>query len=378
MAGSGISESGKKSGFSQQRWLLTVIAGLSLPLCLLLAGCSEIRYYHQAWQGQWQLIKHREPVTELVDNEQTPLALKRQLQLAQQLTLFAQNNLKLPVNGNFQTFTDTKRPFVVWNVFAAPQFSTTPYQWCYPWLGCLSYRGYFAEQAAQQEANQLDAEGYDTYVAGIKAYSTLGWFDDPLLNTFIYYPELELANLIFHELTHRWLYVKDDVDFNESLATAVAIIGVEKWFMDRQPQAVDRLRQRYQFDLEFSRWLLKYRDQLEQLYQQPLSSSAMAQQKQQLLAKLTADYQQKRQQQWHNQPYYDHWISSQLNNAKLATVATYYRWVPALLSLYEQHQRDLGAFMSACQQLAQQPYQQRQNTLLALIAATSSSNNPIE
>ncbi|WP_163833752.1 aminopeptidase [Spartinivicinus ruber] len=328
-----------------------------------------MRYYHQAWQGQWQLIRQREPVTSVINNEQTPKQLKQQLQLAQQLTLFAKNKLKLPVNGNFQTYTDTKRPFVVWNVFAAPQFSTQPYQWCYPWLGCLSYRGYFTEQAAQQEAEQLEREGYDTYVAGIKAFSTLGWFDDPLLNTFIYFPELELANLIFHELTHRWLYVQDDVDFNESLATTLAIIGVKQWFADREPQAVTRLKQRFQFDLEFSRWLLSYRDQLEQLYQQPLSVKDMTTKKQQLLADIRISYQQKRQQQWHNQPHYDHWINSQLNNAKLATVATYYRWVPALLTLYNQHQGNLDQFMKACQQLATATYQVRQDKLHKLASA---------
>lgn len=364
MVGFGINESGKISGCNVL--IISLVIGL-----LTLSGCSELRYYQQAWQGQWQLIKHRKPVTNVISNEKTSPQLKQQLQLAQQLTQFASINLKLPVNGNFQSYTNTQRPFVVWNVFAAPQFSTQPYQWCYPWVGCLSYRGYFAEVAAQQEAEQLKKSGYDTYVAGIKAYSTLGWFDDPLLNTFIYFPEVELANLIFHELTHRWLYVQDDVDFNESLATTIAIIGVEKWFAKRQPKAVTQLKQRYQFDLAFSQWLLSYRNQLKQLYQQPLKRSVMESKKQQLFTDLQTEYKQKRQQQWQAWPNYDHWIGDQLNNAKLATVATYYRWVPALLTLYAQHQGNLDHFLNACQQLANQSIEVRQTKLSALNAEST-------
>ena len=190
-------------------------------MLLLLSGCADVGYYLQSINGQLQLNAARRPVEQLMADADTPGLLKARLKRAAEIRRFASEELHLPDNGSYRAYADLKRPFVVWNVFAASEFSVEPRRWCFPVAGCVAYRGYFAKDAADAYASTLRADGFDVHVAGIPAYSTLGWFDDPLLNTFIQYPEYELARLIFHELAHQVAYVKGDSEFNESFAMAV-------------------------------------------------------------------------------------------------------------------------------------------------------------
>jgi predicted aminopeptidase len=198
--------------------------------CLfLLNGCAQVSYYYQALEGQTEILQKMMPLDEVISNPQTSPTLRQQLQQAKEIRQFAIEKLHLPDNASYTQFIDLKRKYVVWNVYATPRFSLIPKQWCFPIVGCLSYRGYFSSEPAFLEANELKKEGFDVYVAGIRAYSTLGWFSDPLLNTMLSKEMWQLAALIFHELTHQLLYVSDDSTFNESFASAVEEIGLQLW-----------------------------------------------------------------------------------------------------------------------------------------------------
>ncbi|WP_084611213.1 aminopeptidase [Zooshikella ganghwensis] len=337
-----------------------------LIFSVLLTSCETIHYYQQAAFGQLEVIQRRKPVVEVI-NATDNVRLQQQLALSQQLLHFADQQLRLPVENSYQHYADLELPYVVWNVFAAPALSLEQKTWCYPLVGCLAYRGYYLEADAMESAAQLQVQGFDTYVAGIKAYSTLGWFNDPLLNTFIHFPEAYLAELLFHEIAHQWLYVPGDTDFNESLATVVALEGVKRWF--QQAHAGDAplkpLQGRLQFEDEFTRWLLGYRQQLGALYRSHLPDEQKLQQKKRVIAAIQHDYHQLRQGPWKQWPAYDQWITSGLNNAKLASIASYYRWVPALQVLLAQ-QQTLSSFYKACEALAELDQADREAKLMKL------------
>ncbi len=194
----------------------------------LLAGCGEIEFYWQGIAGQTEIIARARPIDEVIAATPDPV-LKARLARAQAIRAFASRELALPDNRSYTNYADLGRPYAVWNVFAAPELSLSPRQWCFPIAGCVSYRGYFAEGDARAEAARIAAAGDDVHVGGVPAYSTLGYFDDPVLSTFVRYREVELARLIFHELAHQVVYVKDDTSFNESFATAVEEEGIARW-----------------------------------------------------------------------------------------------------------------------------------------------------
>ena len=210
------------------RWLRAVCPRALLFIALALgSGCKTAAYYGQAARGQWQILAGREPIGKLLADEKTPEKLQRQLRLVLQLREFAERELKLPVDGHYERYVDVGRPFVVWNVQATPEFSLRPRTWWYPIVGRVKYRGFFSEADARAYAATL--AGQDVYVEGVRAYSTLGWFKDPVLNTFVNHEELDLAQLLFHELGHQRLFVSGDTDFNEAFATAVGEEGVRRW-----------------------------------------------------------------------------------------------------------------------------------------------------
>ena len=221
----------------QIHWMLfslLVLGGL-----VLLAGCADLIYYRQAAAGQWELLQARQPVTELLTDPATDPDLRRRLETTQALRDFASTELALPDNNSYRDYADLQRPWVVKNVFAAPELSLEPRRWCFPFVGCLSYRGYFDAVAAQRLVDELRTTGDDVYLAEISAYSTLGWFADPLLNTFIRWPTGRLAELLFHELAHQRLYIAGDTAFNEAFATAVGQLGAERW-LERHGSAEER------------------------------------------------------------------------------------------------------------------------------------------
>ena len=255
-----------------------VFRGLVPVLLLgLLNGCTSLGYYSQLASGQWQLLRAREPVAVLVADPATPPALRQHLAKAQQARAFASSHLKLPDNRSYRVYADIGRPFVVWNVFATPEFSLEPHTYCFPIAGCVAYRGYYSQSAARGEAAIQRLQGMDVSIGGVEAYSTLGWFNDPILNSMMGWGDERLATLIFHELAHQRFYVKDDTEFNESFATFVEQEGTRQWraFRGLPPDTDSRLQQRDQF-IEL---VLETRSRLEKLYAQALPAEQMRERK---------------------------------------------------------------------------------------------------
>jgi len=255
--------------------LKKVIVGMQILICsAILWGCQTVHYYSQAIDGQCRILLKRQPISAIMADSESPQSLRERLMFILKVREFAKNELRLPVNNHYLTYVDLNRPFVLWNVFAAPEFSLASKTWCYPVAGCAAYRGYFAETDAQQYADRLSKQGYDVFVGGVTAYSTLGWFDDPVLSTFIRFSEARTAALIFHELAHQILYVKDDTAFNESFATFVEQEGLRRWQHASGSERIyiEYLRQHRRRE-QFVQLILHYRQRLELLYQTDLTPS---------------------------------------------------------------------------------------------------------
>ena len=325
---------------------------LLAALAPLLCGCDTLRYYSQAVGGHLELMRRAAPIDEQLGRDELPAALKAKLQAVLRIRDFASRELALPDNGSYRRYADLGRQYVVWNVFAAREFSLEPVSSCFVFAGCVGYRGYFREADAQAEAATLRAQGYDVYVGGVPAYSTLGWFDDPVLNTFIQYPEAGLARLMFHELAHQVLYVKNDTRFNESFAVTVEQAGVERWLAQSGSDADRATYERLQkMRNEFVALILKYRATLEQYYRQDLPAEAKRLGKARLLAEMEEEYRRLKA-SWSGFAGYDRWFAGKPNNATLASVALYTELVPAFRALLAREGGDLPRFYAAAKEMA--------------------------
>lgn len=317
----------------------------------LLGGCGA-GYYWQASMGHLELMRQRRPVAAVIEDPQTPATVRAKLGIASQALEFAHATLALPDNGSYSVYADTGRPFVVWNVVAAPEFGLAPRTWCFPVAGCISYRGYFDEQQAEEFAAALSVDGDDVFVGGVAAYSTLGRFRDPLLNTMIGYSDEQMAGLIFHELAHQRIYVRDDSSFNEGFASFVEEHGVRAWLEARG--ADDRLC-RYRLSLArrglVEALLAEYRDRLGALYGRDLDAAEARRRKARVFEELANDYRELRA-AWAAPPHYDHWFDGTMNNARLAAFATYDEHVPAFAALLDEAGGDLQAFYGRAEALA--------------------------
>lgn len=338
---------------------------LALTTSLLLSGCAQLAYYGQAAHGQFSLLDRARPITDWLEDANVGPDLKAKLLRTQQMRRFAIQELGLPDNRSYTEYAVLPRQFALWNVVAAPVLSLQPKQWCFPVAGCVNYRGYFSQSAAQEFAAGLRQQGYDVQVSGVPAYSTLGWFSDPLLSTFIRYPDGELARLIFHELAHQVVYAKGDTEFNESFATAVEQAGVERWLNAVGDQ---KTRDAYvQFEgrkEEFLTLLLKYRKQLAGNYASSLSDAEKLRKKAEIFLALQSDYQVLKQ-QWGGYTGYDRWFAEPLSNAHLALVATYYDLVPGFKALLAQ-QQTFPKFYRAVARLAALSKEERHRQLTEL------------
>ena len=334
-------------------------------LCALLAGCAELGYYAQSVGGQLSLLAARQPIPEVIADPATDPQLAAKLGLALEIREYASRVLKLPDNGSYRSYADLKRPYVVWNVWAAPEFSVTPREWCFPVAGCVTYRGYFADAAARAYAAEIAAGGDETFVSGVAAYSTLGWFDDPVLNTFVRLPDYELARLIFHELAHQVLYVKNDTTFNESFATLVEDEGVKRWMADtgRAAQwAAFEASQRRR--AQFVTLATETRVRLAALYRMPLAPEAMRARKAAIFADLRQQYAALKQ-QWGvgpNTARLDAFFAG-ANNATLASVGTYTALVPAFALAYARSGGDFARFYEEVSRIAALPPAAREAAL---------------
>jgi predicted aminopeptidase len=345
--------------------LLGAGAVAALALCLG-SGCS-LGYYAQSVGGHMDLMTRSRPVTEWVADPSTPPDLRERLKLSQRMREFAVQELKLPDNPSYRRFGDLKRNAVVWNVVAAPELSLTLKTWCFPVMGCVGYRGYFDRAEADALAKQLKAEGYEVSVYGVPAYSTLGWTNwlggDPLLNTFIHWPEGELARLLFHELSHQVVYVSDDTTFNESFATAVERIGGRRW-LDSQSgaqaradyAALDGRRQ------DFRALTLAYRERLDGVYCSTVGDDEKRAAKAALLAQLRSDYASLKADRWAGFAGYDPWFE-RANNAAFGVQAAYNELVPAFDRVFDEQGRDFERFYAEVRLLAALPKDERRARL---------------
>ena len=343
---------------------------LLAALAPLLCGCATLRYYSQAVSGQLDLMRRASPIEEQLGRDAVPAALKAKLQAVLRIRDFASRELALPDNGSYRSYAELGRQYAVWNVFAAPEFSLEPVSSCFVFVGCVGYRGYFGEADAQTEAAALRERGYDVHVGGVPAYSTLGWFDDPVLSTFIQYPVAELARLIFHELAHQLLYLKNDTRFNESFAATVEQAGVERWLAqngsERERVAYERLQSMRR---EFVALVLRYRLALEQYYRQDLPLEEKRLGKARRLAEMEQEYRQLRA-SWGGFAGYDRWFAGKPNNATLASVALYTELVPAFAALLQREGGELARFYAAVKELAKLPKDERDARLSATLASS--------
>jgi len=317
-----------------------------LVLCGMLASC----YYVQATRGQLEVLSKREPIDEILESPDTAAELRRRLRLVQEARQFSVDELGLPDNRSYRAYSDLERDFVVWNVFAAPEFSLKAREWCYPIVGCVSYRGYFSEEAANREAERLRKKGFDAAVGGVPAYSTLGNFNDPVLNTMMRWDDVKLVSTLFHELAHQVLYIKDDTAFNESFATAVEEIGIERWLAARG-RADDMAG--YRAGKALHRRLVELvnaaKDDLADYYARDIDADAMRALKFTRLERLASDVRAELRAAGRSET---HWLTGELNNARLLPMSLYDGQVPAFLALYAECDSDLQCLYAEAEELA--------------------------
>ena len=344
-----------------------------LAFILLLTACADTRYYLQSVRGHLTMLQAARPIEAWLDDAQVAPALKQRLQLAQQMRRFAVTDLHLPDNASYHRYADLQRKAVVWNVVAAPPWSLTLKTWCFPVAGCVGYRGYFNEAEARALAQTLQDEGLEVSVYGVPAYSTLGWLNwaggDPLLNTFIHYPDGELARMIFHELAHQVLYVQDDTLFNESFATAVERLGGERWLALHGSEAAQKAYRVFDARRQQFRALLRRtRARLSDIYKtnQPLAPVLSAQEAMKIIAMqdFRNDYAQLKL-GWDGYSGYDAWVAG-ANNAAFGAQAAYDEWVPGFEALFEQQDRDWPRFYDAVRRLSTMAAPDRTRALIQL------------
>ncbi len=330
-----------------------------LLLVVTLSGCESLHFYQQAIRGQTNLLWERQSMTELLASEVDPV-LRQQLELAGAILEYAED-VGLDSGGAYTSYVETGRPYVLWNVFAADPLEMSLRTSCFPVAGCVSYRGYFREQDAQNYADKLRAQGYDVYIGGVGAYSTLGWFKDPLLDTFLFRPEEQLAAMLFHELAHHLVYVQGDTRFNESLATAVEQFVLEQYLQD-QGRSVDFQRYLASRDrqAEVVELINNTRETLRAVYDSQLTREEKLEQKRFVLERMVERYDHLAA-SWSQGSEYRNWMLGPMNNAKLETVADYHEWVPVMLA--QLNTLGFDGFVAWLQQLAKLPESDRQARL---------------
>jgi predicted aminopeptidase len=332
---------------------------------LLLGGCSSVNYYDQLVSGQLHLLAAREPVEDVIADPSRDPKLRQRLAQAQLARTFASSHLHLPDNQSYRLYADIKRPYVIWNVFATGEFSLDPVTHCFPIAGCVAYRGYYSVGGARGAAALERQAGKDVFVGGVEAYSTLGWFNDPILSSMLGWGDERLAALIFHELAHQRFYVKDDTEFNESYARFVEEQGARQWRAarglapqnDKQSEQIEAL----------TRLVIATRERLRLLYREPLRPELMRQRKAAEFERLRREYRDMRDQRWPGDKRYDAWINAPLNNAKLLPFGLYTQWVPAFEALFKKVNGDWPTFYTEVERLGGLPMVERRVQLQQLV-----------
>lgn len=362
---------------------------MKAPILILLfavvTGCADFRYYSQAVRGHVKLLAGREKIATLLQDAAIEPRLKQRLQLVEEVRAFAFSELKLPQTGSYRSYVQLQRHYVLQNLFAAPEFSTQLLSWCYPIAGCASYRGYFDAQLLERAAARLRQQEYDIYIGNVGAYSTLGWFDDPLPSTVIYRPEAQLIGLIFHEMAHERLYIQDDTVFNESFATALERSGVERWYTERgASEQFAQYNDRQQIREKVITLIEQTRTELQNLYDQAFAALAnpasglndhekvqLREDKQRLLDGAVRHYEELDAEEQRLSGY-SHWFDSGLNNAKIGSVAAYHSLVPVFLKILRSNDGDYTRFYSDVETIGNLSAQDRRRCLDKLSSAGGS------
>lgn len=339
---------------------------------LLLCGCSSLRYYAQAARGQGSLIVHRRSIKAMLADPTTKAELSSRLKLALQARRFASQRLGLPDNRSYTGYVSLNRPYVVWNVFAARPYSIEALPQCFPIAGCVAYRGYFKQADALRDAARLRAAGEDVWVGGVPAYSTLGWFADPILSSMLRWDDDELDSTIFHELAHQLIYVKGDTAFNESFATFVQTEGLREWRQSRglPPQDANAPA----LERGFTGLVLDLRQRLGDLYASGAESAAMASGKRRAIEAFRQRYHQWQQRDWPHDHRYDAWVAKPINNARLLPFGLYDQWTPSFARLFQSAGSSWPAFYARVRTLAEQSKAQRTGELRRLLTAAHAAS----
>lgn len=331
------------------------------------SACSSFGYYMDLMSGHSELLEQQKPVAEILADKETKPKLRKLLETSQNIRDFASKSLHLPENDSYRLYADLKRRYAIWNVVAAKEFSVNAKKWCFLFVGCLSYRGYFSKQDAVEYANELKQEGYDVYVAGAKAYSTLGWFDDPLLNTMMYKSEALRAGIIFHELSHQVVYIDNDSAFNEAFATTVEQEGIRRWM---GKQGKEKEYQTYLLNKKresaFNHLLQTTREELKLLYKSKEIDLEKRKSKKHIFAVMQKKYHQLKE-LWGGYDGYDLWMSQEINNAHLLLIATYHDLVPIFQTMLIKENNNLKEFYKAVDKYGSLNKEQRNFQLKQLV-----------
>ncbi len=354
---------------------MTLFRAAVLAATALLAGC-QIGYYAHLLRGQYELLARREPIADLIAAKTTDPGLKNRMERALDARRFASRELGLPDNGSYTGYAELGRPYALWNVFAAPEFSLQPKEWCYGLVGCLAYRGYYDLPRAEAMAADLRAEGLDVQVAGVPAYSTLGWFDDPLLSSMLNGSDDGVAGTIFHELAHQQLFVKGDTAINESFASFVEEQGLRDYLRD-VPALAGAAGLRHERHAQFTALVLDCRRRLEVLYASEQPEAEKRRAKQAEFERLRRDYVQLRS-SWGGPGDYDAWMAGEFSNAKLLPFGLYYEWVPAFAALFRESGENWPEFYRAAAALSKLAPEMRRMRLEELRARMLGVHVPVE
>jgi predicted aminopeptidase len=314
----------------------------------------------QAASGEWHVLHERVPIDTAIADPHTPPEVRAHLERVRAAREFASHELGLPENDSYRSYADIGRQYVVWNVVAAPEFSVEPKRWCFPVAGCVAYRGYFHEQSARDFALTLESQAFDVAVDGVPAYSTLGKFADPVVSSMLRYGDDDLAATVFHELAHQLLYVRDDSEFNEAFASTVEDAGLERWLAHQGETArMQAFRDEQKRERELMDLLTATRARLKELYASPLPHNEMVIKKAEIFGQLAADIRALERREGVSVPLYEEWIAAGLNNARLASVATYFDCLPGFMRLLHEQSDDLPRFYEAARKLAERPRAER-------------------
>lgn len=317
------------------------------------SACSSFGYYMDLIEGHNVLIDQRQPVSALIENKSTKPKLRSLLKTSQKMRDFASKILYLPENDSYRHYADIKRPYAVWNVIAAKELSLEPKKWCFLFVGCLSYRGYFSKKDASEYAAELKKQGYDVHIAGAKAYSTLGWFDDPLLNTMMYQSEARRAGIIFHELAHQLIYIENNSAFNEAFATAVEQEGVRQWLnANGKEQEYETYLAQKKRDSQINDLLLTTKNELSRVYKTKITEAEKRTAKKEAFSLMQKKYERlKKTWQGTKVNEFDPWMKQELNNSHLLLIATYYDLVPMFQRMLKEEKNDLKKFYARVEQV---------------------------